>query len=675
MKFATRFSVAIFCAGLLGVGGMVVWSKASLETRATDAARAQVRVEAGHLANSIEITLRELERRISTLGHSPSVLSALSASNAEYASLADPALRVKALNIEWLADSGGTGQLVHERTHNPLASYLKAHQDANPGDYGEIFVTNRHGAMIASTGQLSTLAHAHKYWWRAAWQAGAGRAFIDDRGFDVSVQGFVVGIVVPLWDAGEQVGLIKANLNLQQFLDQLLVDHGDVHPMLVRSNGDIVMEPGKSLLSGRLSALTTAALQSRDQGDFYHGENDTYLGYAPVKVTLGSREFGFGAKHDAIEAIQANLAGVWFVLAEMPADVVHASHLGALRKLLIAGSVLVLLLALIAYVLGKVLARPMTELIEFTYRFGRGKATERLNLNSQVEEVVALEHAFNKMVANLDTTMASRDELVQEVERRRDVENKLRAAKLKSDWNANRLKSTNKELQAFSYSVSHDLRAPLRAINGFAGIVLQRESGRLPAESVDMLERIVAGAERMGVLIDGILMLSRVGRAKLQPERLDFSEIAEAVVTELREAYPDHQPNVTIQPHVSALGDAKLLRVVLDNLLGNAWKFTRKTEHPKITFGVDLKAGVPVYFVRDNGAGFDQKHADKLFGVFQRLHSEKEFPGTGVGLATVMRVISMHNGTISAEGKVGEGACFRFSLNLHEHHVSVAKDD
>lgn len=228
------------------------------------------------------------------------------------------------------------------------------------------------------------------------------------------------------------------------------------------------------------------------------------------------------------------------------------------------------------------------------------------------------------------------------------------------------LEASNKELEAFSYSVSHDLRAPLRSIDGFSRVLLDDCEDKLAPDDKSHLQRIRAATQRMGALIDDLLVLSRVTRAGMTRRRIDLSALADSIVGELRGAYPQRSVTVHIEPGVTALGDAALLRVVLENLLGNAWKFTAKTENARIEFGAAPAVGRPAYFVRDNGAGFDMKYADKLFGVFQRLHGMEEFPGTGVGLASVQRIVARHGGRIWAEGAVGEGATFHFTLQPEE---------
>jgi len=239
---------------------------------------------------------------------------------------------------------------------------------------------------------------------------------------------------------------------------------------------------------------------------------------------------------------------------------------------------------------------------------------------------------------------------------------RAQSALVETQRQARAAEAANKELEAFSYSVSHDLRAPLRSIDSFSQALAEDEAARLTPNGLDHLKRIRGGAQRMGELIDDLLRLSRVNRTDLKKEPLDVSAMAALVIGELRKAHPERTVEVVIQDGVRAVADTRLLRITLENLLGNAWKFTLKTPEPRIELGMRDDAEGPVYFVRDNGAGFDMKYADRLFGAFQRLHSDKDFPGTGIGLATVQRIIARHGGRIWVDASPGAGANFQFTL-------------
>ncbi len=224
------------------------------------------------------------------------------------------------------------------------------------------------------------------------------------------------------------------------------------------------------------------------------------------------------------------------------------------------------------------------------------------------------------------------------------------------------LEATNRELETFAYSVSHDLRAPLRAISGFSQVLVEDYGGKLDEDGRDCIRRVRAATERMGELIDCLLGLSRLSRQEIQREAVDLSAMACSIVELLREGEGNRQVEVVIAPGATTQADRRLMEVVLQNLISNAWKFTSKNPQARIEFGVSRDNGERVFFVRDNGAGFDMAYANKLFGTFQRLHGQGEFQGHGIGLATVQRVINRHGGRIWADAAVGKGATFSFTL-------------
>jgi light-regulated signal transduction histidine kinase (bacteriophytochrome) len=242
------------------------------------------------------------------------------------------------------------------------------------------------------------------------------------------------------------------------------------------------------------------------------------------------------------------------------------------------------------------------------------------------------------------------------------LNHELRAEISEKERLAGQLRESNAELEAFSYSVAHDLRAPLRHIAAFSQILVETHGPAVGDAGKSTIERIQRGVQRMSELIDGLLVLSRVVRAPAASQALDLAPGARAIVERLRELEPGRVVDVQIADEIPAEGDHKLLAVVLENLLGNAWKFTSKKSQARIEVGLDLGQKPPVYFVRDNGAGFDMTRAETLFGVFQRFHTMDAFPGTGIGLATVQRVVRRHGGKIWAEAQPDVGATFYFTL-------------
>ncbi len=243
------------------------------------------------------------------------------------------------------------------------------------------------------------------------------------------------------------------------------------------------------------------------------------------------------------------------------------------------------------------------------------------------------------------------------------AEEELKAAMSRLERSTTQLEATNRELETFSYSVSHDLRSPLRSIDGFSQALLEDYQDRFDAQGRDYLNRLRLASQKMGELIDGLLKLSRLTRSEMHPETVDLGALAQEIVTRLQEEQPERQVEFLAGDGLTASGDPQMLRALLENLIGNAWKFSAKNPQARIEFGKTGKDGKTEFFIRDNGVGFDMTYAGKLFGAFQRLHSTEDFPGTGIGLATVRRIINRHGGSIRAEGEVSKGATFYFTLN------------
>jgi len=348
-----------------------------------------------------------------------------------------------------------------------------------------------------------------------------------------------------------------------------------------------------------------------------------------------------------------------------------ASDLGAIydtfRLSGVIGLAVMAVALLAAYFLSRILQRAISQPILALAETARAVSTrEDYSVRAPklgADELGALTDSFNQMLGRIAQQNDELQRHAADLERR--VEERTHELQERNDAlrrNAAELLAANTELDAFAYSVSHDLRAPLRSIDGFSQILLEDYAGTLDAAGRESLQRVRAASQRMGTLIDDLLKLARVTRVEIRTEDVDLSSMAREIAAELQRATPERLVEFAIAPGLRTRGDARLLRVALDNLLRNSWKYTAKQPEPRIEFqSVDANGG-QAFMVRDNGAGFDMQYADKLFGVFQRLHSPAEFEGTGVGLATVRRIITRHGGRIWAEAVVDRGATFYFIL-------------
>lgn len=328
--------------------------------------------------------------------------------------------------------------------------------------------------------------------------------------------------------------------------------------------------------------------------------------------------------------------------------------------------VLVALVLLILWFIDKNYARPLMSAINTARQVADGNMDERMQITAN-GEFSAFANAFNLMLERLEK--ANKDlettivKLRNEIVHREQVEHELRIEQ-------QALALANSELESFSYSVSHDLRAPLRAIAGFSSILQDDYRDRLEDEAQGYLDRIRTATIRMGVLIDELLELSRVNRVEFKTIEIDISALVREVIDELAAIEPERHVKVNIEQGMVAHGDKQLLHIAFANLLGNAWKFTRHKTNARIDVGVLKNSKESEFYVRDNGIGFDPKYSKQLFQEFQRLHSDNEFEGSGIGLATVKRIIQRHNGRIWAEAEPGQGATFRFTINVDNNYIN-----
>jgi len=348
---------------------------------------------------------------------------------------------------------------------------------------------------------------------------------------------------------------------------------------------------------------------------------DIFRGFAPV-----NQQWNYGVPR-RLETVP------WTLFYMIPERSLEAPVASLTRRMVLFTVLIIGLAFLVGMLFAAGILRPIKLLSAAAETLSRGHLSARVAAKG-ADELGRLGGNFN--------TMADRLEAMVESEKR-----------------------TNKELEAFSYSVAHDLRAPLRSIDAFSQILLEDHATQLNEEGQTFLRTVRESTQQMGQLIDDLLNLSRVSRAEMRKETVDLSRMAEMIVETLRTTQPEHAPECQIERGMMALGDPHLLHVALNNLLGNAWKYTSKRARARIEVGRMEQSGQVTYFVRDNGAGFDMTYAHKLFGVFQRLHTGSEFPGTGIGLVTVQRIIQRHGGQIWAEGAVEQGATFYFTLK-HE---------
>jgi signal transduction histidine kinase len=415
------------------------------------------------------------------------------------------------------------------------------------------------------------------------------------------------------------------------------------------------------------ASATLAALQAEPQVEsagVYTPDGRLFAAYAragasaaaaPLLSTAGHR---FTSRHLVVAHpidFEERRIGMVVIQADLSEIEERAWHYAGIVLAVLVGSLLAA--TAVSGRLQGAIARPIVDLAETASRVSRESDYSIRARAHGADELGALVDSFNGMLVHIQAQDAQLREARDTLEGR--VAERTRELEARSQ----ELSTANKELEAFSYSVSHDLRAPLRAIDGFSKALLTQYSGQvLDAQGNHYLQRVRAATQRMSQLIDDLLHLARVTRAGLARREIDLTRVARGIAAELERQHPERRVEVAIEDGLTARADPHLVGIVLQNLLGNAWKFTGRNPGGRIEVGAQGQDGSRVLYVRDNGAGFDMAYADKLFGVFQRLHTEAEFEGTGIGLATVHRIMLRHGGRIWAEAALGQGATFFFTF-------------
>jgi len=382
--------------------------------------------------HEIDTHFSEITNTVLTLSYTPLISEALLESNRDFDTLSENERedKINSLSKQWTETTDLNSAFLQNYLNNPVADHLKFQKELIKDRYGELFITNRYGVIIASTNKLTTVNHSHKYWWKASFDDGRGRIFLDDRGFDASADGYVIGIVVPIMHEGEVIGIMKSNVNILDILDHIMMDYENLYEdsvvRIVRTGGLIVSELGSEPLSNVVSDRLIEILEKKETTSFAMAENDVMqlMAVSEVPITKGSPSLGFGGSYESIDHIKGNTGEHWHVLISIERAIFSKTIESTTHMLILIGIIITLITSFVSLYLGKKISDPLVALSHFSHKVGEGSLDERIKVTSS-DEIGILSSSFNEMVENLQNTMASKNELVVEVEKRTEAEKRL----------------------------------------------------------------------------------------------------------------------------------------------------------------------------------------------------------------------------------------------------------
>jgi len=675
MKLKYKIALVTTLAGLFILGSVsIIYSYLSYK-EAINSEQNKLILSAVDSAYIVELDLKEKLYITKTIGSAPILLETLINSNAKYA-LLDKTKRkekINQLNIKWKEAKTAGDPFIKPYLNNPLAKYLKYQQKVLPGIYGEIFITNRYGAMIATTGKLSTLAHYHKYWWKEAYNNGKGKVFFDDRGFDKSVEGYVVGIVIPIKKDGEIIGILKTNVNIMSTLNEVVkhyskLNHGSLK--IVRTKGLIVMEDGHPPLSTTIDKILQKKLKSMNTG--YKIVNNNIVAYTPVKLTLDMSDTAFGGKPGKDEHIKGNKEEAWHAVISYSKDKALLQSIKINQIIIYIGSIFTVILIAIALFFAKLVSLPINKLSQIANRIADGEHTLRADIKTN-DEVGMLSRSFNNMLTKLNKTMASRDELQLEIQKREKVErelvnlNETLEKSIQEEVEHNRIKdqqliqqSRLAQMGEMISMIAHQWRQPLAAISATsASIELKAGLNKLDNDTAQQKAHDISNfAQHLSRTIDDFRDFFKPTKKKIETS---YDELVASVLKIIGVSIKNKDIELIqeLNCHDRFITYPNELKQVILNLIKNAEDalLEKEIENPYIKISTYKENDRYILEVSDNAGGVKEGIMENIFDPYFSTKTEKE--GTGLGLYMSKTIIEEHcNGELSVSNDA-EGAVFR----------------
>ena len=656
------------------------------------------------IVQRFETELHHLNRSATSIALTPEIINELHRSNklfSEYDSDAR-AEQIDKLNQRWKNTANPDDPFVQPYLNNRIVDYLRAQQKTFPGQYGEIFITNRYGVAIAATSKLTTLAHAHKYWWLGSYYNGKGRVFFDDRGFDASADGYVLGTVVPVYDNGQILGILKCNVNITGPLSAIFDKHQNSDQdggilKLVRSGGKVVYQAGVLPLSTNVSAPIIDEMQGGQETSVFQNISsvETLTTLSPVKLTKGSDLVGFGGSYESIDHIMGNLGEIWFVAMTHNVSDLLKIATKTFRQYVLISLSLMFFMALIALFLGHKISKPIVTLARWADKINKSDI-HPFPGKMPNDEIGLLSESFNHMVTRLNETMTSRDNLTQEVAIRKQAEQEalILAQELKDAQAMMLHREKMASVGQLAAGVAHEINNPIgfvasnlytmkKYVSRLQEYVNQQDvllkENRSDDEITDSLRQLLKklkihqiiedipdlidestdGVERVSAIVKNLKSFSRVNDNESK-----HACINECLASTLKMVSNELKYKAEIQEEYGEIPEIECnpgeLNQVFMNLLVNAGHAIE--EKGQITIKTWQEDANIYIKISDTGQGIDPK---SLPYIFEPFYTTKEVgKGTGLGLSITHEIVKQHNGNITVESTTGEGTSFTITLPI-----------
>lgn len=627
--------------------------------------------------------LDEILKTAMTLASAPIIKDTLIESNQKLEALDENnrAEVIDELNEKWKETEDSEDPFILSYTSNEVAQYLKSQQQIVPDYYGEIFLTNRYGELTATTGKLSTLAHSHKYWWIASYNDDNGRAFFDDRGFDTSVEGYVLGVVVPVYDDNDKIiGILKCNINIKNLFNGIIEEYSDIYYpaqiKIARSNGLVVYELNEKPLSTSLDETILSELSELNDNKIIKGDDqeDYLVSYIAINNTLGSSEIGFGGSYESIDHIQGNNGEHWVVVLTMPQKTIKKQASSIIWQFGLIGALFIFIEGILIYIFASRITKPIVKLVGVTKELNKGNLDKEIDIKSK-DEVAELIKSFKNMIQRIKQTMASRDDLIEEIKKREKLE------KINSELDAKlRNKEKLESIGTLSSGVAHEINNPLNGILNYSQLIsdIVRDRDDKCEDSRNDVDEfsaeIIKEANRISKIVKNLLQFS--SNDKEEFSKTNIEDIIENTLSLINIILKRDQ----IELEVNLANNLPLVECrfhqieqVIMNLLTNGrdavnTKYSGYNVNKKLIISVEEsiykdKESVRIT-IEDKGNGIPKEIQNVIFDPFFTTKSRAE--GTGLGLSISYGIIKEHKGELSFESEEGKFTRFYIDLPLRQ---------